>query len=190
MQNTSRIKTLITLLFSVMIISACKSTSSTVDYDTDTNFNQFKQYQMVASKQPTNKKQPPTDQMTADRISAAIESQLNAKALTKVDAAAELQVSYFTATEQKENTSSLGISIGGAKIGGNTSTGVGVGTSVPISSDVSTITQITIDIYHQDKLIWRGIDSYETDSDVTPQEREKEINTTVANIMANYPPKK
>ncbi|MEW6998154.1 DUF4136 domain-containing protein [Colwelliaceae bacterium BS250] len=169
-----------------LLLQGCQSTNTTVDYDTDTNFSAFKKYQIVETKEQT----ADLDQLTNDRIKTAINEQLNNKAMTVNADNSDVQVSYFTNLEQRENKSSFSIGLGGSSRSGSSSTGVGLGTTIPLDSDFNVYTKITIDIYHKDKLVWRGTDGFEAENDITPQEKITEINSLVTTILAAYPPKK
>lgn len=171
---------------------ACKNANTNVDYDTDTNFQQFSFYQLMPAK-PTLGAQGavigPTDEITGQRIAEAITAQLSAKALNLVETDADVQVSYFTTLENREKTSSFSIGIGGGSVSNNSATSVGVGTTIPLDTTINVYTQITIDFHVNDKLVWRGFDGFEAAPDMTATERQVEINTVVANILAKYPPK-
>lgn len=176
---------LVVLTFSVIAIG-CTSTSVTVDYDPETNFKQLSTYKIVATKE----KNAEVDQLTADRIVAAIEAELDKKAINKATTDAAMQVSYHTVLEQREKKSSFSIGIGGSNRSGSSSTGVGLGTTIPLDSNFNVYTQITVDIYQQDKLIWRGYDGFEAEQTISPQEKTQAINELVANILSQFPPSK
>ncbi|NMP17871.1 DUF4136 domain-containing protein [Thalassotalea sp. Y01] len=174
------------LLVGLMLLTGCKSTPSNVDYDTETNFSQFSFYQFVDSKE---EQAAELDDLSKDRIEQAISSELSKKSLNATDDAADLQVSFYTTEEQKENKSSFSIGFGGTNYGGNSSTGVGVGTTIPIDRGYDVYTQITIDFYHQGKMIWRGFDGFTAEPDMTPEQRQVEVNSVVSKILSQYPPK-
>lgn len=180
------IKTTLCKVFALaLLLQGCQNTNTTVDYDTDTNFSTFKNYQIVETKEQT----ADLDQLTNDRIKAAINEQLTKKSMVVNATNTDVQVSYFTNLEQRENKSSFSIGIGGSSRSGSSSTGIGLGTTVPLDSNFNVYTKITIDIYHQGKLVWRGFDGFEAEHDITPQERTAEINSLVTAILAVYPPK-
>ncbi|TRX55773.1 DUF4136 domain-containing protein [Thalassomonas sp. M1454] len=180
------IKHILLVLTITVTANACTSTSVTVDYDPETNFKQLSSYQMVATKE----KNAEVDQLTADRIVAAIEAELDKKAINKASSDAAMQISYYTVLEQREKKSSFSIGIGGSNRSGSSSTGVGLGTTIPLDSNFNVYTQITIDIYQQDKLIWRGYDGFEAEQTISPQEKTQKINELVASILSQFPPAK
>ncbi|KGJ98534.1 DUF4136 domain-containing protein [Thalassotalea sp. ND16A] len=174
------------IIGSSLLLTACKSTDTNVDYDTDTNFSTFSDYQFVASNEA---QAAPMEQLTSDRIKDAVMMQLTAKSLNMADTDAQLQVSYFTTREEREDTSSFSIGIGGVNRSSSSATGIGVGTTIPLDSGINIYTQITIDIHHQGKLIWRGFDGFEAEQGIKAAEKHQEINKVVGTILSNFPPK-
>ena len=187
MRTLNIFKTLIMPTLFITFIMGCQNTPSTVDYDTDTNFSQFSFYQLADTTKDTS---GPSDQITSERIKEAINAQLAQKSLSLVEQDGELQVNYFTTLEQREKKSSFSIGIGGSNRSGNSATGVGLGTTIPLDSNFNTYIKITIDMHHQGKLIWRGFDGFEAEQDISPEDKQKGINEVVTKVLANYPPKK
>lgn len=187
MRQLTPVKILIVSTFTLLLLFGCASTPSTVDYDTDVNFSQFSLYQLADTTADTS---GPSDQITSDRIKEAINAQLSLKSLSLVDKDGDLQVNYFTTLEQREKKSSFSIGIGGSNRSGNSATGVGLGTTIPLDSNFNTYIQITIDMHHQGNLVWRGFDGFEAEQDISPEDKQKGINEVVAKVLANYPPKK
>ncbi|WNC73385.1 DUF4136 domain-containing protein [Thalassotalea psychrophila] len=187
MRQLTSIKIFIVSAFTLALLLGCKSTPSTVDYDTDTNFGQFSFYQLTDTTKDTS---APSDEITSERIKEAIITQLSGKSLSLVEKDGDLQVNYFTTLEQREKKSSFSIGIGGSNRSSNSATGVGLGTTIPLDSDFNTYIQITIDMHHQGKLVWRGFDGFEAEQDISPEDKQKGINEVVAKVLANYPPKK
>ncbi len=176
------IKLITTVLFFLLL--GCQSPKTTVDFDTSTNFKQFSSYQF----EPTTEATVEVDQLTYDRIQNAITAELAQKPVRYSDNNADLQISFFTVVEQKQNNSSFSIGLGGSSRSGSSATGVGLGTTIPIDGDINLYTKIVIDIKHQGKVIWRGSDGFEAEQDISPEERTKAINNVVAIILSQYPP--
>ncbi|WNC67590.1 DUF4136 domain-containing protein [Thalassotalea nanhaiensis] len=187
MRQLTFFKTTLAASFSLLLLLGCTNTPSTVDYDTETNFGQFSSYQLADTTADTS---APSDEITSERIKEAVIAQLTQKSLSLVEQDGDLQVNYFTTLEQREKKSSFSIGIGGSNHSSNSSTGVGVGTTIPLDSKFNTYIQITIDMNHQGKLIWRGFDGFEAEQDISPEDKQKGINEVVAKVLANYPPKK
>ena len=172
------------LLLPFLSLQGCKTTSTNIDYNTEVNFSQFTQYSIL-----TQEAKAETDTLTNDRIQQAVVAQLSAKALSQSMDATPLQVSYFATYEEKENTSSFSIGLGGSSHGGSSSTGIGLGTSFPMGADTEIYTQITIDFNFEGKLVWRGVDGFTADPDITPIEKNEKIQKTIQEILSQYPPK-
>ncbi len=129
------------------------------------------------------------DPLIDTRIVTAIEQQMQAKGLTRSDAAPDLVVVYHMALNKPENISAFSTSIGdygpypyqwGAGWG---STDVRVSQIAP-----GTLVIDVIDA-HQKNLVWRGIGVKEVDSLAEPVQRDHEVQLAVTSILANYPPK-
>ncbi|TMM47496.1 DUF4136 domain-containing protein [Colwellia ponticola] len=125
-----------------------------------------------------------------NRIKNAIESALTRQLFTHQAEPADLQVSYHFTQQEKANNSSFSIGLGGAKMVGNGRAGIGLSTSIPIDSDATIITKIFIDISHNNTAIWHGTDTYEGKGDMSYQDKEDAITTTVNRLLANFPPTK
>jgi len=156
------------------------------DYDKSANFAAFKTY---ALKDGTKVGQPLID----NRITAAIESELGAKGLTKSDASPDVFVVYHVAFDKEKDISTFssgygggygpyGWGWGGGWAGGTTSTQVRdilVGTLVIDMADA-----------HKNEVVWRGMGVKEVNTQANPEKRDKSINEAVKKIFKNFPPKK
>ena len=156
------------------------------DYSKTANFAAFKTY---AQKDGTKVGQ----QLVDDRISAAIDTELAAKGLTKAASNPDLFVVYHMAFDQEKDISSYSSGYaggygaygwgwgGGGWGGGMTTTQVRnilVGTLVIDLADAK-----------QGQLAWRGMGVKEVDTQAKPEKRDKSINNAVKKIFKNYPPK-
>ena len=179
-------KSLITVLFT-LLLTACSSDPTTkFDYNEKTNFSLFKSFQFVEQIPPDLDANPVMD----NRIKQAIESALMRQLFTHQTELADLQIEFHFSQQEKANNSSFSIGLGGAKIGGSGAASVGVSTSIPIDSDATIITKIFIDISHNDEAIWHGTDVFEGKGDMSFQEKELAITETVNRLLSNFPPKK
>lgn len=166
---------------------ACSSEPTTkFDYNEKTNFSLFKSFQFVETTSPDLDTNPVMD----NRIKQAIESALIRQRFIAQTAHADLQIKFHFSQQEKTNNSSFSIGLGGAKIGGSGAASVGVSTSVPIDSDATIMTKIFIDISHNGEAIWHGTDVFEGKGDMSFQDKELAITTTVNRLLANFPPKK
>jgi Domain of unknown function (DUF4136) len=155
------------------------------DYDKSANFAGYKTY---ALKDGTKVGQPLID----DRIVAAIEGQLAAKGLKKVDANPDVFVVYHTAFDKQKDISTFSSGYGGGYGGYGWRYGGGWagGTSTTQVRDIL-IGTLVVDIADSAKgqMVWRGMAVKEVDTQAKPEKRDKSINNAVTKIFKNYPPK-
>src|SRR4029453_13553986 len=156
------------------------------DYDKSANFASYKTY---ALKDGTKVGQPLID----DRIVAAIEAQLAAKGLKKVDANPDVFVVYHTAFDKQKDISTFSSGYGGGYGGYGWRYGGGWagGTSTTQVRDIL-IGTLVIDLADAAKgqLAWRGMATKEgVDVSAKPDKRDKNIINAVNKIFKNYPPK-
>lgn len=155
------------------------------DYNKTADFATFKTY---AHKDGTKVGQ----QLIDDRIVAAIDAQMAAKGLTKVEANPDVFVIYHVAFDKQKDISTYssgyggygpyGWGWGGGWSGGTTSTQVRdilVGTLVVDIADAK-----------KGELAWRGMGVREVNTQANPEKRDKSINEAAKKIFKNYPPKK
>jgi uncharacterized protein DUF4136 len=147
------------------------------DYDKTASFAAFKTY---ALKDGTKVGDPLID----SRIVAAIESELAAKGLTKSDAKPDVTVVYHIAFDKKQDITTFNTGGGGYRWGGGWGT-----TDVRVNEIL--VGTLVIDIADANKgdLAWRGIGVKEVDVQAKAEKRDKNINSAVAKILKNFPPK-
>jgi hypothetical protein len=159
------------------------------DFDKDKDFSKYKTYKWVPIK---GADQP--DDLTSRAMTAAIDSELAEKGLTKTDAdTADLYIGYQTAIgTEKEFTSynsgwNNGPGWGGGWYGyGGTATG----TTYSSTSTVY-VGQLDLAMYDpaQKQLVWRGTATKTLDPEAKPEKKQKNINKAVEKLLKNYPPK-
>jgi Domain of unknown function (DUF4136) len=182
MQKKHLVFALAALLLAPAVVLAQKTS---YDYDKSANFATYKTY---ALKDGTKVGQPLID----DRIVAAIEAQLAAKGLKKVDANPDVFVVYHTAFDKQKDISTFSSGYGGGYGGygwryGGAWAG---GTSTTQVRDIL-IGTLVIDLADAAKgqMVWRGMGVKEVDTQAKPEKRDKSINNAVTKIFKNYPPK-
>lgn len=161
----------------IMVVAICTIMAAkvTVDWDHGTNFSQFKTYAWAKG---TPAKNPLMDQ----RIVAAIDKELAAKGLQKVDdvANADLAVLYHAAVSAQTqlNTMDMGPGWGWNWGGGMSTTTV---EQIPTG-------QLSVDIgdAKTKKLLWLGSAS-ETLSD-KPEKNTEKIDKVVGEMFKKFPP--
>ena len=155
------------------------------DFDKSANFASYKTY---ALKDGTKVGQPLID----DRIVAAIEAQLAAKGLKKVDANPDVFVVYHTAFDKQKDISTYSSGYGGGYGGYGWRYGGGWGSEMSTTQvrDILVGT-LVIDVADAAKgqMVWRGMGVKEVDTQAKPEKRDKSINNAVTKIFKNYPPK-
>jgi len=158
------------------------------DFDKGKDFSKYKTYKWVPIK---GADQP--DALTSKAITAAVDSQLAQKGLTKTDGDdAGLYVGYQTAIgTEKEFTSyntgwGYGPGWGGGWYGYG---GMSTGTTYSSTSTVY-VGQLDLAMYDsaEKQLVWRGTASKTLDPKAKPEKKEKNINKAVAKLLKNYPP--
>jgi hypothetical protein len=156
------------------------------DYNKTANFGSFKTY---AHKAGTPAGQPLIDQ----RIVGAIETELAAKGLTKVETSPDVFVVYHIAFDKEKDIStySSGYSGGYGPYGWGWGGGWGGGMTTTQVRDIL-IGTLVIDLADAKagQLAWRGMGVKEIDTQAKPEKRDKSINNAVKKIFKNYPPTK
>jgi hypothetical protein len=179
-------KTLVTLVCAGLLAPAVLLAQKvSYDYEKTANFAAFKTY---GHKDGTKVGQ----QLIDDRIVNAIDTELAAKGLTKVESDPDVFVVYHIAFDKQKDISTYssggggygayGWGWGGGWAGGTTSTQV---------RDIL-IGTLVIDVADAKKgqLAWRGMGTKEVNTQANPEKRDKSINNAVKKIFKNYPPKR
>jgi hypothetical protein len=155
------------------------------DYEKTANFAALKTF---AHKPGTPVGQPLID----DRIVAAIDAQLAAKGLTKVESDPDVFVVYHMAFDKEKDITTFSSGYGGGygPYGWGWGGGWAGGTTTTQVRDIL-IGTLVIDLADAKKgqLVWRGIGVKEVNTQAKPEKREKNINDAVKKILKNYPPK-
>jgi hypothetical protein len=153
------------------------------DYDKTANFASLKTY---AHKDGTKVGQPLID----ERIVAAIDAQLAAKGLTKVEENPDAFVVYHIAFDKQKDISTFSTGYAGGYGPYGWGWGGGMGSTTTQVRDIL-IGTLVIDVADakQSKLAWRGMGVKEVKTQTNPEKRDKSINDAVKKIFKNYPPK-
>ena len=153
------------------------------DYEKSADFTAFKTY---ALKDGTKVGQPLID----DRIVAAIEQELSAKGLTKVDADPDVFVVYHTSFDKQKDISTFSSGYGGGYGPYGWGWGGGMSTQTTQVRDIL-IGTLVVDMADAKKgqLAWRGMAVKEVKTQASPEKRDKSINEAMKKIFKNYPPK-
>jgi hypothetical protein len=176
-------KTLQSLCILILIVAATGcSTVYDVQYDYDKKavFTDLKTYDWMAAPQKTD-----IDSLTMSRIQKAVETELQAKGLSRSSSDPDFLIAEHIGREDKVSVRSWGYDYGpyGGYWGGYWGTG-GVST---FEYEEGTLILDFVDP-QTNKLIWRGSAKAEIDTVRTVEERETLINESVQKILKNFPP--
>jgi hypothetical protein len=172
-----------------MLLIAAFASAQDVSYNFDqkADFAKFKTYRWVKVE---GAEQP--DELTAKMIVQAIDTQLTAKGLTKVESGnADLLVAYQVAINKEKEVTSYSTGYGmGPGWGGRWYGGYGGGTTTASTSTIL-IGSLALDMYDaaSKTLVWRGLASKQIDTKAKPEKRQKNLDKGMAKLLKNYPPK-
>ncbi len=158
------------------------------DFDKDKDFSKYKTYKWVPIK---GADQP--DELTAKKITAAIDAELAQKGLTKTDSEnADLYIGFQTAigTEKQFTSFNTGWGYGPGWGGGWYGYGGMASTTTYGSTSTVYIGHLDLSIYDaaQKQLVWRGSVSKTLDPKAKPEKRQKNLSKAVAKLLKNFPP--
>ena len=170
-------------LLALLVPAAAMAQKVSYDYDKSADFASFKTY---AHKDGTKVGQPLID----ERIVAAIDTQMAAKGLTKVEANPDVFVVYHTTFDKQKDISTYSSGYGGGYGPYGWGWGGGMSTTTTQVRDILMGT-LVVDIADAKKgqLAWRGMGVKEVKTDAKPEKRDKSINEAMKKIFKNYPPK-
>ncbi len=183
----SIIKVLILGMALSLFLTGCSTITVNYDYDTTTNFGQFRTYKWAPDPSDPTRVQNANDAgqrsgLLSNRIKSAIEYELNAKGMTKTEGDADLMVVFHIGTQEKIAVTDWGYGYS------NYYWGYG-GRQMDVYQYQEG--QMIIDLVQEEThdLVWRGTGRGVVDqSTKSPEEMQAKINDVVAQIMANFPP--
>ncbi len=157
------------------------------NFDKDSDFSKFKTYKWVVLKGAT-----PVDDLSDKQIKEAIDAQLTAKGLSKVEGDdANLFVGYQAAvgTEKQFTSYDTGWGYGPGWYGRGWYGGGGGMTTGQTSTIYNG--QLAVDMYNSagHDLVWRGVVSKTLDPKAKPDKRQKNLTKAVTKLFKDYPPK-
>ena len=171
----------------VLVASFASAQDVSYNFDQKADFAKFKTYKWVTIK---DGEQP--DELTAKMIAQAIETQLTAKGLTKVESGdADLLVGYQVAVNKEKEVTTFGTGYGyGPGWGGRWYGGYGGGMTSTTTATIL-IGSLALDMYDSTAktLVWRGLASKQIDMKASPEKRQKNLDKGAAKLLKNFPPK-
>lgn len=157
------------------------------DFDKDKDFSKYKTYRWV----PIKGADLP-DELTSKQITAAFDTELATKGLTKTDSdTADLYIGYQTAVGTEKQFTSYNTDWGYGGGWGRGWYGGGMGTSTTYASTSTIyIGQLDLSIYDsaQKQLVWRGVATKTLDPKAKPDKKQKNITKAVQKLLKNFPP--
>lgn len=168
-----------------IFLSGCQQTPVSVDYNPDTDFNRYQNYNWETERSGTGSD---LDPLLAERVQTSIKEILNNRGFKRIDSSPDFKVRYFLAASAKTRDSR---GRGGVGVGGG-SGGVGVGVSMnfPIGGTrIENRLQLTLDFIDGDsgKLSWRAVREVVL-PDNDPQGSRVKIQEAVRAMLDKFPP--
>lgn len=164
----------ITIVFCV----SCGSTV-TIDYETGTDFSNYKSYGYYPSIQSG------LSELDDRRITKFVDSLMPLKGFV-LEESSSLYVNFYAREILSSSRNSIGIGIGGG--GGNV--GIGVSGGIPIGGN-EVEQQLTIDIIDvsTDQLIWQAVLNGRYKEGSTRDQKDGYYQKAIAKLLKNFPPK-
>ena len=164
----------------LFIIIACSSPRVVYDYDTQTNFSEYKTFDFFEDAGKG------LNELDKKRIQNSVEKALIAKGM-QYSSTPDIYINIVSKQVAVENNNTVGVGIGSG--GGNV--GFGISTGIPIGGKKIN-QQLTIDFVEakKDALIWQGIAEKAIKEKTSPEDREIYFNEVVEKTLSKYPPKK
>jgi hypothetical protein len=159
------------------------------DFDKEKDFSKYKTYKWVQIKDAD---QP--DQLTANRITSAVDAELATKGMTKTeDEKADLYIGYQTALRSEKEFTSYNTGWGYGPGWGRGWYGYGGMATTTTYGSTSTvyIGQLDLSMYDSatKQLVWRGVASKTLDPKAKPEKKDKNVIKAVQKLLKNFPPK-
>jgi Domain of unknown function (DUF4136) len=172
-------------LATCIAMTGCASPLTTdFDYDTAADFGTLKTYDWMPATGNAA-----SDQLLVKRIRTAVDSQLQAKghapAPDNPDFLIAMQLSGRTAYG---GSTGVGMSVG-IPVGRAGRISVGGGKSKPIEKTEGTLVLDFLDAKSK-ALVWQGTASGAVQPSTSPEQQQQRINEVVAQLLAQFPPKK
>lgn len=175
----------------LLLLGAVAASAQDIRYDFDQgkDFSQYKTYKWVSVKGADQ-----TDDLTAKRITDAVDAELATKGLRKTDLdSADVYLAYETAigSEKQFTSFNTGWNYGPAWAPGWYGYGgIATGSTYGSTSTIY-VGQLDLSMYdsHTKELVWRGTASKTLDPEAKPEKKQKNIIKAVRKLFKNYPPK-
>lgn len=173
-------KKVLSILLSLAVITACSSVKTAYDYDRQVDFGKYETYRFNP-----NTLEESVGQLNANRLMNAVENELAKKGFSKSDSPdAIIDVHIKTQQRQEATATTTGMGGWGAyRWGGGFST-----TTVNYDEYTDGTLFITLIDAASEKVVWQGTGTKTLAENASPDKREANIQYSVEQILANYPP--
>ena len=150
------------------------------DYDRSANFSAYKTYQWVNYQEAQV-----GDQLMDQEIKRAVDAQLAAKGLRRVESTGDLLVGYQAAISQEKEFNSLG-GWGGPGLWG----GPWGGGNTRVTTSTIEVGKLVIGLFDPatKQLVWRGAASKTLNISKDPDKNYRNLEKAMAKLFRNYPP--
>ena len=167
----------------LVLLFACSPVTVNYDYDHEYNFDELKTYRWVTAEEADANDVLAKNTIVAKRIKAAVDNELQAKGLTKVDENADLAVNVFGGVEEK-----MQIYHHRGSYGWYHPWWGPYGSYTDVSYYEEGTLVIDIISLKTKELAWRGVGTGTLKEYNNPEKMQRDIDAAVAQILANYPP--
>ena len=173
-----RIRTFATTIALALVATMAVAQTVTYDYDRTADFSKFHTYAWTKGNELS-------DELNHARVTRAIDAELAAKGLTKVDPSSnpDALVAYHASFDRnlEINASSSGwgpYGLGGLRSGRARAKEILVGT-------------LTVDLIdaRTNAIVWRGIANRDVNQSTKPEARDKNVTKAAQKMFKNYPPR-
>lgn len=173
-----RMQTLVTTLGLALLSAAAQAQNVTYDYDKGTDFSKIKTYAWTRGLELQ-------DDLNHRRIVAAVDSQLSAKGLTKVQpgSMADVYVAYGAEFDRNLQVNGSSSDFGGPFMRANR-TG-----SARVDEIVTGTLVVGMVDANSKTVVWRASATKDLDTNANPEKKEKNLNKAVKKMFEHYPPK-
>jgi hypothetical protein len=186
----SRTRTNMALLTAALLLASCApSINVSSDWSPQAVWESFYTYKWLPDAQSDGLAQS-GNQITDQRIRAAMDSIMVERGLRKVDSGSDLMIGYQVTTRTNVSYQTTGTSWGRSGWGrSGWSGGVTTMRTVPVYSSAGTL---VISIYQTEgqSLVWHGSGQTDLQGTSDPRERQQRINNVVGRTLAKFPPPK
>ena len=167
-------------IFILTISASCAPIYVNYDYETGTDFSQYKTYNMFPEMETG------LSELDTKRLLDAIDQYLQAQGF-KVSETPDFYVNITSSEFHADTRNTVGVGVGGT--GGNVGGGISVGIPIGKANVNRELVFDFIDV-KKDMLFWQAISESSYNPNVSPEKREERLKGIVAKVLSKYPPEK